>query len=705
MYKKTNLLWVVLAIALIALLAAGCQPQATQPPAEPTKAPAVEPTKAPAVEPTKAPSLPEGMIDTTQYKKEAPYTVCFSNASVSNSWRVAMNAHVEYQVNLFKEQGLIDEYIYTDANDDPNKQISDIEDLMTKGCDVMIVSAATGEALTPVVEKAMDAGIPVVTLDRNIVSDKYVTFVEQNSCDMGATQAKWLAEKLGGKGKIVLLSGLAGATPAEDRLRCAKEEFAKYPDIEVLAQEYAQWSPVEGKKIMANWLVTYPQIDGVWADSGLQASGAVEAFQEAGKPVPPITGEDWNRYLKLWKQLGFPGYAVSFNAQMGAEAVKVALDIVQGKPVPHYVNLPKLIIDQDNLDQYVRMDLPDDYWAASLPEVAAIMFPEGSFEQPTEEAPAVAMIDTTQYKKEAPYTVCFSNASVSNSWRVAMNAHVEYQVNLFKEQGLIDEYIYTDANDDPNKQISDIEDLMTKGCDVMIVSAATGEALTPVVEKAMDAGIPVVTLDRNIVSDKYVTFVEQNSCDMGATQAKWLAEKLGGKGKIVLLSGLAGATPAEDRLRCAKEEFAKYPDIEVLAQEYAQWSPVEGKKIMANWLVTYPQIDGVWADSGLQASGAVEAFQEAGKPVPPITGEDWNRYLKLWKQLGFPGYAVSFNAQMGAEAVKVALDIVQGKPVPHYVNLPKLIIDQDNLDQYVRMDLPDDYWAASLPEVAAIMFP
>ena len=128
---------------------------------------------------------------------------------------------------------------------------------------------------------------------------------------------------------------------------------------------------------MASWLVKYPQIDGVWADSGLQGSGAVEAFVEAGKPVPPMTGEDFNRWLKQWKQMGFPGFGVSFNVRMGSEAVKTALDIVQGKPVCHYVNLPKLIIDQTTLDNFVRMDLPDDYWAASLPEVAAKLFPQG----------------------------------------------------------------------------------------------------------------------------------------------------------------------------------------------------------------------------------------------------------------------------------------------------------------------------------------
>ena len=385
MSKNLKIMWTIVTVLLLAVFVVSCKPavpatpEATQPPAVETQPPAVV-TQAPPAE-TQAPAVQ--MVDTTKFKKTAPYTVCFSNASVSNSWRVSMKAHVDYQIDVFKQQGLIKDYIYTDANDDTNKQIADIEDLMTKGCDVMIVSAGTGEPLTPVVEKAMDAGIPVVTLDRNIVSDKYVTFVEQNSCDMGTTQAEWLAKTLNYKGNIVLLSGLAGATPAEDRLRCAKETFAKYPDIKVLAQEYAQWSPVEGKKIMANWLVTYPQIDGVWADSGLQGSGAVEAFQEAGKPVPPITGEDFNRYLKMWKTLGFKGYGVSFNVQMGAEAVKIALDIVQGKSVPHYVNLPKLIIDNSNLDQYVRMDLPDDYWAASLPEVAEKLFGKAAEPTPT----------------------------------------------------------------------------------------------------------------------------------------------------------------------------------------------------------------------------------------------------------------------------------------------------------------------------------
>jgi ribose transport system substrate-binding protein len=335
-----------------------------------------------------------------------------------------------------------------------------------------------------------------------------------------------------------------------------------------------------------------------------------------------------------------------------------------------------------------------------MPEVAARLFPEAGIEVIPE-----GYVDTSAYAKEPPYTVCFSNASVSNSWRVSMVEHVRYAIDEAKEAGLIDQYYETDANDDETKQIADIEDLLTKGCDILIVSASTSEALTPVVEKAMDQGVPVVTLDRNIASDKYVTFVEQDSCDMGRRQAEWLVEALGGEGNVVLLSGIAGATPAEDRLRCARETFAA-AGLTELAQEYASWSPVEGKRIMEAWITTYgDQIDGVWADSGLQGSGAVEAFVEAGMDVPPITGEDFNRYLKQWKEMGFDGIAVSFSVRMGYTAVEIAMQILQGEPVPHYVSVEPLIITSDNLDEFVRMDLPDDYWAASMPEVAARLFP
>ena len=314
----------------------------------------------------------EGFVDTSAYATGPPYTICFSNASVSNSWRVSMVEHVRYEIEQHPEIGT---YIETDANDDAAKQISDTEDLLAQGCDVLIISPATADALTPVVDDAMAAGVPVVTLDRNVSGDNYVTFVESSNCEMGKQQAEWLAETMGGEGNIVMLSGIAGASPAEDRLTCAREVFAGYSGITELAQAYANWSPVEGKQIMENWLVTFDQVDGIWSDSGLQGSGAAEAFIEAGMDVPPVTGEDFNMYLKMWDNEGFDGLSISFPVRMGRVAVKVALDVLSGQPVPHYVDVPRTIVTNENLADYVRHDLPDDYWADSDPQVAARLFP------------------------------------------------------------------------------------------------------------------------------------------------------------------------------------------------------------------------------------------------------------------------------------------------------------------------------------------
>jgi len=306
------------------------------------------------------------LVDTSKYHKTPPWKIGFSNASISNSWRVFFERHVEYEASKHPEIG---EFYITDAQDSPTKQLADVEDLLAKGIDLLIIASCTESALNPAVEKAMSMGVPVVTVDRRVNTDAYVTFVESSSYMMGKIMAEWLVEQLDGKGKIVLLSGVAGSSASEDRLQGAMDVFEQYPEIEILEQQYTDFSPVKGKQIMATMIQKYPQIDGIWADSALQGCGAIEALQEAGRPIPPVTGEDMNRYLKMWKQMGFNGVAVSFASWQGQVAVQKAIDVLNGIPVPRYIDVPRTVITKENLDEYVRMDLPDEFFMDShLPE-------------------------------------------------------------------------------------------------------------------------------------------------------------------------------------------------------------------------------------------------------------------------------------------------------------------------------------------------
>jgi ribose transport system substrate-binding protein len=319
----------------------------------------------------------DGMIDTSAMAKEGPYTVCFSNASVSNSWRVAMNAHVDWAIEEATAAGTVETYRYADANDDPAKQISDVEDLLTQGCDVLILSAAASDVVDPAAQSAMEAGVPVVTLDRDVADPTHrVAYVEGDNCLMGRLQAEFIVEQLGGQGNVVLLSGAAGASPAEDRLRCAREVFAANPGITELAQAYTGWSDVEGQNIMANWITTFPQIDGVWSDAGLQGSGAIQAYLDAGLPVPPITGEDYQRFLRLWVENDLNAAAPSFPCRQGYNAVQVALQILQGEPVQEHYIIDPLVITNENLMEIFNPDLPDGAIVDALPEVLQAMYPE-----------------------------------------------------------------------------------------------------------------------------------------------------------------------------------------------------------------------------------------------------------------------------------------------------------------------------------------
>jgi ribose transport system substrate-binding protein len=314
------------------------------------------------------------VVDTAKFKKPGPYVIGFANASQGDLWLVTFTHGVEWAAEHNRDK--IKKLIVTDANGDANKQINDIQDLVNQKIDLLLVNPVAADPLDPVLQRVMKQGIPVVTVARRPKSDSsFVTFVTASDQALARLNAVWLAEKLNGKGNIVLLPGLAGASPAEMRLRAAKEVFAQYPDLKIVDIQYTGWSPANGKKIMAAEIQKHGKsINGVWADSGLQGSGAVEAFLAAGwagKEVPPITGGDMNRMYKLAYENKFPYLGIDYSPSMGIEGVLTALNVLQGKGVPKTVTVNFQIVAAENdstrsiridvpLKDYVRADAPDD---------------------------------------------------------------------------------------------------------------------------------------------------------------------------------------------------------------------------------------------------------------------------------------------------------------------------------------------------------
>ncbi len=326
--------------------------------------------------------------------------------------------------------------------------------------------------------------------------------------------------------------------------------------------------------------------------------------------------------------------------------------------------------------------------AAGLAALALPAFAQGKF---YEGAPRtylynpdveVCFKDTAQYKKDGPYTIGFSNAGLGDSWRVVMLHSVQTAAARNKDK--ISKLIITDAGHDDAKQVADIQDLVSRGVDLLIVSANTQQALDPAVSQAMDAGIPVVMMDRRVASDNFVTFVTASDAMMGRLFAQWIAEKLGGKGNVIMLAGQAGSSPSENREKPAREVFAQYPGIKVLETVYSDWSPVKGKQVMQAMISKYGKdINAVWSAHGLQTPGSIEAFIDAGYKdgeIPIHTTADVNGPLQLAIKHKVPMLEVGYPPAMGGISVDVALQVLAGAPVPciYTINSQIAVSEGDN---------------------------
>ena len=125
--------------------------------------------------------------------------------------------------------------------------------------------------------------------------------------------------------------------------------------------------------MMETLIQKYSTIDGVWVD-GMEATGCVEAFLDAGMPVPPITSEDFNKFLKLWKANKLNAMASNNDVKQGYDAAQFAFKVLRGETVPKVYLRANGVYTNENLDKYVRPDLPDDFWTSSMPEVTKRMF-------------------------------------------------------------------------------------------------------------------------------------------------------------------------------------------------------------------------------------------------------------------------------------------------------------------------------------------
>jgi ribose transport system substrate-binding protein len=305
------------------------------------------------------------------------YTIGVSNGFISSEWRTQMLQNMEDVAAEYSEQGINIDLVIESANVDVQGQIQQIQNLINRGVDAIIINPNDQNALNLALEEAVDEGIVVISVDQEI-SAQGAYNVAINQKDWAAESARWLAETLGGEGDIILIEGFVGHPANEARMEGVEEVLAEYPGINVVGRESGGWDQATAQQVTSDLFASIPNIDAVWTQDGM-AQGVWTAINTANPDNFPIgTGEAIAGYLKLWNSINeaqpdFQSYAVMNPPGQGASGMRVAVELLQGGMIDEsvlagpfgntiYVPIPGRV-NADNFAEMLEMnvDQPDTY--------------------------------------------------------------------------------------------------------------------------------------------------------------------------------------------------------------------------------------------------------------------------------------------------------------------------------------------------------
>ncbi len=293
------------------------------------------------------------------------YTIGVSIQGSNNDWAASCYSHFKYAFGT-KYAGRIANVYYGESGYDDKKQIADIEDLLTKNLDLLIVQPVSETSAAGVIEKAKAQGVKVVIFGGLAGTDQYDAYVDRDHIKAGYDYADWVAKKIGGKGNVLVIMGYPGSGYSNNVLKGVQDALSNYPDINTLGVEYALYTPAKSKEIIEGYFAKRVQIDGVIVDGGLMDFGVLDAFVDAKKPLPPTTADDWFGFLKKAKSLDYTNYMVlSSGEELSLDAADAAMKLLNGESVPKDDLRPPQTWEGTDLADKIDTSLPDSYWLAS----------------------------------------------------------------------------------------------------------------------------------------------------------------------------------------------------------------------------------------------------------------------------------------------------------------------------------------------------
>lgn len=296
--------------------------------------------------------------------------------------------------------------------------------------------------------------------------------------------------------------------------------------------------------------------------------------------------------------------------------------------------------------------------------------------------------ETTGAKSNAPagdkkYVIGLAMNTQTNPFFVDVKDGVQKAAD---ELGV--ELYITDAQDDPTIQMKDVENLITKKPDCIIIDTCDSDAIVSSIEACNEAEIPVFTMDREANGGTVISHIGYDAIKSGKLAGQYLVDTLGGKGNIVEIQGIMGTNVAQNRSKGFNEIISANPDMKIVACQVADFDRAKGMSVMENILQANDHIDGLYAANDEMLLGALEAIEAAGRldEITMIGCDAIDDTLEAIKSKKVEATIAEPPFFLGKAILTSAYDYLEGKTVEPYVILDNKLVTFDNVKDLVTKE-------------------
>ncbi|HOK10537.1 MAG TPA: ABC transporter substrate-binding protein [Candidatus Hydrogenedens sp.] len=232
------------------------------------------------------------------------------------------------------------------------QQINIVQDMINRNVNAIVLAASDANALVGIVETAVKKGIPVVTIDSGVNSEKPVSFVATDNVAGAKIAAEHLAKLIGEEGDVGLIPFVPGAATSEMRERGFKEGIANYPKIKLVSTLYSESNVAKAMDVTNDMLTSFPSIKGIFAANESSAVGCAQAIKSKGKAgqVKIVAFDAAEEEIQSLKDGVIQALIVQNPFNMGYLGVKTAYDTIQGKPVEKRIDTGVTVVTLDNIN-------------------------------------------------------------------------------------------------------------------------------------------------------------------------------------------------------------------------------------------------------------------------------------------------------------------------------------------------------------------